>query len=63
MTAVAGDLEVAAGSAHGAVLRRAGRSLLTVVVAVVVLAVLWTVLLALFDVSSFVGKSPSACMA
>jgi ABC-type nitrate/sulfonate/bicarbonate transport system permease component len=60
MTAVAGALEVAAGSAHGAVLRRAGRSLLTVVVAVVVLGVLWTVLLALFDVSSFVGKSPSA---
>jgi ABC-type nitrate/sulfonate/bicarbonate transport system permease component len=60
MTAVAGTLEVAAGSAHGAVLRRAGRSLLTVVVAVVVLGVLWTVLLALFDVSSFVGKSPSA---
>jgi len=60
VTAVAGHLEVAAGSAHGAVLRRAGRSLLTVVVAVVVLGVLWTVLLALFDVSSFVGKSPSA---
>ncbi|MDT7581674.1 MAG: hypothetical protein QOK35_2938 [Pseudonocardiales bacterium] len=62
MTAVAGAgaLEVAAGSAHGAVLRRAGRSLLTVVVAVVVLGVLWTVLLALFDVSTFVGKSPLA---
>jgi ABC-type nitrate/sulfonate/bicarbonate transport system permease component len=45
-------------SAHGVVLRRAGRSLLTIVIAVVVLGVLWTVLLTLFGVSSFVGKSP-----
>jgi ABC-type nitrate/sulfonate/bicarbonate transport system permease component len=59
VTAVAGQVEVVT-TGHGAVLRRAGRSLLTVVVAVVVLGVLWTVLLALFDVSSFVGKSPSA---
>ena len=59
MTAVAGQVDVVT-TGHGAVLRRAGRSLLTVVVAVVVLGVLWTVLLALFDVSSFVGKSPSA---
>jgi ABC-type nitrate/sulfonate/bicarbonate transport system permease component len=61
MTAVVGvgSVEVVA-SGHGAVLRRAIRSLLTVVVAVVVLGVLWTALLALFDVSSFVGKSPLA---
>lgn len=39
-------------------MRRAGRSLLTIVVAIVVLAVLWTLLLKLFGVSSFVGKSP-----
>jgi len=58
VTAVAGQVDVVT-TGHGAVLRRAGRSLLTVVVAVVVLGVLWTVLLALFDVSSFVGKSPS----
>jgi ABC-type nitrate/sulfonate/bicarbonate transport system permease component len=41
-----------------AVLRRLGASLLVVVVALVVLAVLWVVLLRLFDVSSFVGKTP-----
>ena len=39
-------------------MRLAGRSLLTIVVAIVVLAVLWTLLLKLFGVSSFVGKSP-----
>jgi ABC-type nitrate/sulfonate/bicarbonate transport system permease component len=50
--------EVRAASATGAVLRRAGRSLLTIAVAVIVLAVLWTLLLKLFGVSSFVGKSP-----
>jgi ABC-type nitrate/sulfonate/bicarbonate transport system permease component len=61
MTAVAGvgSVEVV-GSGRGAVLRRAGRSLLTVVVAIVVLGALWSALLALFDVSSFVGKSPLA---
>jgi ABC-type nitrate/sulfonate/bicarbonate transport system permease component len=41
-----------------AVLRRLGASLLVVVVALVVLAVLWVALLRLFDVSSFVGKTP-----
>ena len=56
MTAAAVELRT---SAHGVVLRRAGRSLLTIVIAVVVLGVLWTVLLRLFGVSSFVGKSPS----
>lgn len=50
--------EVRAASATGAVLRRAARSLLTIAVAIVVLAVLWTLLLKLFGVSSFVGKSP-----
>jgi ABC-type nitrate/sulfonate/bicarbonate transport system permease component len=50
--------EVRAASATGAVMRRAGRSLLTIVIAVVVLAVLWTLLFKLFGVSSFVGKSP-----
>jgi len=55
VTAAAVELRA---SAHGVVLRRAGRSLLTIVIAVVVLGVLWTVLLRLFGVSSFVGKSP-----
>jgi ABC-type nitrate/sulfonate/bicarbonate transport system permease component len=54
-TAGVGD---AAGSAANAVLRQAGRSLLTIVIAVVVLGVLWTALLKVFGVSSFVGKSP-----
>jgi ABC-type nitrate/sulfonate/bicarbonate transport system permease component len=51
-------IEDAGGSAARAVLRQTARSLLTVVIAVVVLAVLWTALLKLFDVSTFVGKSP-----
>ena len=55
---VAGVEVVEAG--NGAVLRRAGRSLLTIVVAVAVLAALWTALLTLLGVSSFVGKSPLA---
>lgn len=42
----------------GSALRRAGRAALTVLVAVVVLTAVWTALLAVFDVSSFVGKSP-----
>ena len=41
-----------------AVLRRLGASLLVVVVALVVLAVLWVALLRFFEVSSFVGKTP-----
>ncbi|GAB2567270.1 ABC transporter permease [Microlunatus antarcticus] len=41
-----------------AALRRLGTSLLVVVVALVVLAVAWVALLRLFDVSSFVGKTP-----
>lgn len=38
---------------------RLGRAVLTIGIAVVVLVALWAALLALFDVSSFVGKSPS----
>lgn len=38
---------------------RFGRALLTIGIAVVVLVALWAGLLALFDVSEFVGKSPS----
>ena len=41
-----------------AALRRLGSSLLVVLVALLVLAVLWVALLRLFDVSSFVGKTP-----
>ena len=41
-----------------AVLRRLGSSLLVVLVALVVLAVLWVALLRLLDVSTFVGKTP-----
>jgi len=52
-------LEVATPeSVTGSVLRRAGRSVVTIVVAVVVLALLWTALLAVFRISTFVGKSP-----
>jgi ABC-type nitrate/sulfonate/bicarbonate transport system permease component len=61
MTAVApaaAGLADGGASAANVVLRRTGRSLLTIVIAVVVLGVLWTALLKLFDVSSFVGKSP-----
>src|SRR5215212_8020934 len=45
-------------SVAGSVLRRAGRALVTIVVAVVVLALLWTALLTVFRISTFVGKSP-----
>ena len=41
-----------------AVLRRLGTSVLVVVVALVVLSLLWVALLRVFDVSSFVGKTP-----
>lgn len=58
MTTATAAAEVRDASATGAVMRRAGRSLLTIVIAVVVLAVLWTLLLKLVGVSSFVGKSP-----
>lgn len=42
----------------GAAVRRLGGSLLVVAIALVVLAVLWVALLQLFDVSTFVGKTP-----
>lgn len=42
----------------GSVLRRAGRAVVTILVAVAVLALLWTALLAVFRISTFVGKSP-----
>lgn len=45
-------------SAGLAALRRLGTVAVTIVVASVVLVVLWMALLALFDVSTFVGKSP-----
>jgi ABC-type nitrate/sulfonate/bicarbonate transport system permease component len=45
-------------SVAAAVLRRAGRSLLVVVLALVLLALVWAALLQLFDVSTFVGKTP-----
>jgi ABC-type nitrate/sulfonate/bicarbonate transport system permease component len=57
MTAAALDT-APAESVAGSVLRRAGRALVTIVVAVVVLALLWTALLTVFRISSFVGKSP-----
>ncbi|MBW0119175.1 ABC transporter permease [Pseudonocardia abyssalis] len=38
---------------------RLGRAVVTIGIAVVVLVALWAALLSLFDVSSFVGKSPS----
>ena len=41
-----------------AVLRRLGSSLVVVVTALVVLAIVWVVLLRAFDVSTFVGKTP-----
>lgn len=45
-------------SVAAAVLRRVGISLLVVVSALVVLGLLWVGLLKLFDVSTFVGKTP-----
>ncbi|MEU6700919.1 ABC transporter permease subunit [Pseudonocardia sp. NPDC046786] len=46
------------GSVAAAVARRAARAALTVAVALVALVILWTVLLWVFDVPSFVGKPP-----
>jgi ABC-type nitrate/sulfonate/bicarbonate transport system permease component len=48
------------GSAAAGVAGQVGRALLTIAIAVVVLVALWAVLLAAFDVSTFVGKSPLA---
>jgi ABC-type nitrate/sulfonate/bicarbonate transport system permease component len=49
-----------AGGAAGGLARHLGRALRTVGIAVVVLMLLWAALLAAFDVSAFVGKSPLA---
>ncbi|SER15357.1 ABC transporter permease [Microlunatus flavus] len=54
----AGTSRVPGGGVAAAAVRRLGASLLVVVVALVVLAVLWVALLRLFDVSTFVGKTP-----
>jgi ABC-type nitrate/sulfonate/bicarbonate transport system permease component len=62
MTAPAGVAPVAETTSSRvvarAVLRRVGGSLLVVVLALVLLALVWAALLKLFDVSSFVGKTP-----
>ena len=50
--------EVSNRGVAAAVLRRVGSSLLVVVLALLVLALLWVALLRLFDVSTFVGKTP-----
>ena len=46
------------GATTRSLLRRAGRAGVTIVIALVVLGLLWQALLLVFDVSSFVGKSP-----
>jgi len=46
-------------SVAAATLRRLGSSLLVVVLALALLALLWAALLRLFDVSTFVGKTPA----
>ena len=46
-------------SVAAATLRRLGSSLLVVVLALALLALLWAALLKLFDVSTFVGKTPA----
>jgi ABC-type nitrate/sulfonate/bicarbonate transport system permease component len=46
------------GSVAASVLRRAGASLLVVVLALALLCLVWAALLRLFDVSTFVGKTP-----
>jgi ABC-type nitrate/sulfonate/bicarbonate transport system permease component len=47
------------GSVASAVARRVGASALVIVLALVVLSLLWIALLRAFDVSPFVGKTPS----
>jgi ABC-type nitrate/sulfonate/bicarbonate transport system permease component len=47
------------GSVASAVARRVGASTLVIVLALVVLSLLWIALLRAFDVSPFVGKTPS----
>jgi len=50
--------DAATGSGRSLVARRAATAVLTVVVALVVLVALWALLLRVFDVSTFVGKTP-----
>ena len=50
--------ELTAGSGRSLVARRAVTAVTTVVVALVVLVLLWALLLRVFDVSTFVGKTP-----
>lgn len=52
------DRRVGAGSVASVIGRRLVSSLLVLVLALAVLALLWIALLRVFDVSSFVGKSP-----
>ena len=57
--AVASGVETASSrSLATTVLHRVGRSLVVVVSALVLLTLLWTALLEVFDVSTFVGKTP-----
>ena len=62
MTAAVSVAPVAVTSSNGSVaasvLRRAGASLLVVVLALALLCLVWAALLRLFDVSTFVGKTP-----
>ena len=58
IAAAPADRRVSNAGVAAAVLGRLGSSLLVVVVALVVLALLWVALLRVFDVSTFVGKTP-----
>jgi ABC-type nitrate/sulfonate/bicarbonate transport system permease component len=49
---------VSGGAASRAIAKKAGRAVVTIVVALIVLGLLWQALLLIFDVSEFVGKSP-----
>ncbi|GAA4555736.1 ABC transporter permease [Pseudonocardia xishanensis] len=49
---------VSNAQASRALLRKVGRAVVTIVVALIVLGLLWQALLLVFDVSEFVGKSP-----
>lgn len=50
--------QLTAGSGRSLVARRVAAAVTTVVVALVVLTIIWALLLRIFDVSSFVGKTP-----
>ena len=59
LTPGAVEQPVSSGGVAGAAARRLASSLFVVVVAMVVLGLLWVALLRLFEVSTFVGKTPS----